>query len=213
MCLKHERVCLSTSQDKHSAISGDASLDIAARQFITRQMSRGWDSGRVSSMTTSLPSANQHKWPAYKTILFAGLVAGILDGLDAVVYIGLISGIPVHRIFQFIASGLLGISSFRGGTATVALGVLLHFVIATGAAATFYALSTKLRWMLQQPLLWGPVFGIGVFLFMHYLVVPLSAAPKQPPTQPGALINLIFSHVFFVGIPIAFITRRGNHVA
>ena len=164
-------------------------------------------------MTAPVPSATQHSWPPYKTILLAGLVAGILDGLDAVVYIGLIRGIPVRRVFQFIASGLLGTNSFRGGWTTVALGILLHFVIATGAAATFYALSTKLRWALQQPLLWGPVFGIGVFLFMHYLVVPLSAAPKQPPTPLAPLINLIFSHVFFVGIPIALITRRGNQAA
>jgi len=49
---------------------------------------------------------------------------------------------------------------------------------------------------------------IPVFLFMHYLVVPLSATPKQGTATTADYLNLIFSHVFFVGIPIAFITGR-----
>ena len=132
----------------------------------------------------------------------------MLDGLDAVVYIGLMSGIPVIRVFQFIASGVLGVRAFHGGGAAAALGVVLHFTIAIGAAATFYLLSRKLPILLRHPLVCGPIFGLGVFVFMHYLVVPLSAAPRQPPIRTAALLNLIFSHVFFVGIPIALVTRR-----
>src|SRR5580698_8615783 len=83
-----------------------------------------------------------------KSILIAGLIAGFLDGMDAVVFIGLFRGIPVPRIFQFIASGALGVRSFQGGWATVLLGVGFHFLIATGAAAVFYILSLKLPMML-----------------------------------------------------------------
>jgi hypothetical protein len=144
----------------------------------------------------------------FRTILTAGLVAGSLDGADAVVFIGWMRGIPVARVFQFIASGALGVKSFHGGWATAALGGLFHFLIATGAAAVFYALSAKLPVVLRRPFAWGPVYGIGVFAFMHYLVVPLSAAPKQPPLALPALLNLLFSHIFFVGIPIALVTSR-----
>ena len=115
------------------------------------------------------------------------------------------SGIPVIRVFQFIASGALGVRSFHGGGATAALGVFFHFVIATGAAAVFYALSVKLPMILRRPFLWGPMYGAGVFLFMHYVVVPLSAAPKQGPLSARGLANLLFSHIFFVGIPIALV--------
>lgn len=145
---------------------------------------------------------------ALTTILTAGLIAGLLDGLDAVVFIGWIRGVPVIRVFQFIASGAIGIRSFHGGLATTALGVFFHFVIAIGAAAAFYLISIKWPGILGRPLLWGPLYGIGVFLFMHYLVVPMSAAPRQGPLSVRALANLLFSHIFFVGVPIALVTAK-----
>jgi hypothetical protein len=147
---------------------------------------------------------------ALRTILTAGLIAGILDGLDAVVFIAWIRGIPVERVFQFIASGALGIRAFHGGVAAAALGVVFHFTVAICAATVFYLLTRRWTWPLRAPFVAGPIYGFGVFVFMHYLVVPLSAAPKQPPASVGSIVNLIFSHVFFVGIPIALITRRAN---
>jgi hypothetical protein len=147
-----------------------------------------------------------------RVILTAGFVAGVLDGLDAALIITALNGVSAVRVFQFIASGLLGISSFRGGIATAALGVLLHFTIATAAAATFYYASLKLRFLVQRPLLWGPLYGVAIFFFMHYLIVPLSATPRQPQTSLTSIANLLFSHIFFVGIPIALITGRMQNI-
>ncbi len=156
---------------------------------------------------TSPPSSLRPAHPL-RTILTAGLIAGVLDGLDAAVVITALNGVSAVRVFQFIASGLIGLKSFSGGIATAVLGVLLHFTIATGAAATFYLLSFKLPILLRRPLLCGPTYGLGVFLFMHYLIVPLSATPKQGSTTAADYLNLIFSHVFFVGIPIALVTNK-----
>ncbi len=161
-------------------------------------------------MSASAITPSNHRRRALPIIQRAGLLAGVLDGLDAGLFIGVARGIPPIRVFQFIASGLLGVRSFNGGWATAVLGVALHFLIAMSAAAVFYALSLKLPWLLHKPLLWGPVYGMGVFLFMHYVVVPLSAAPRQPPAGAANLLNLIFSHIFFVGIPIAWITSRAR---
>ena len=145
---------------------------------------------------------------ALRTILTAGLIAGFLDGMDAVVFIGKIGGVPVIRVFQFIASGAIGVASFRGGWPAAVLGVCFHFTIAIGAAAVYYLLSRQLLFLLRTPFLWGAIYGLGVFIVMHYVVVPLSAAPKQHPASAAGLANLIFSHIFFVGIPIAMVTRR-----
>jgi hypothetical protein len=157
----------------------------------------------MAMTTTALKPARP-----WRTILTAGLIAGFLDGMDAVIFIGWLRGVPVARIFQFIASGLLGVKAFRGGWTTVLLGCLLHFLIAIGAAAVFYALSLALPMLLKRLLLWGPVYGMGVFFVMRYVVVPLSAAPKQPPAKPAAIVNLILSHIFFVGIPLAWVTGK-----
>lgn len=159
----------------------------------------------MAASATTLP---QRRNRPLAIILQAGLLAGFLDGLDAALFIGVARRIPPSRVFQFIASGLLGVSSFRGGWATAALGVALHFLIAISAAAVFYAISLKLPMLARKPVLWGPVYGVGVFLVMHYLVVPLSAAPKQPPAAAADLLNLIISHIFFVGLPIAVMTAR-----
>jgi|SRR5271169_2303620 len=147
-----------------------------------------------------IPRAN-----AFKAIFWGGLIAGILDGADAVVFLGWMSGVPPARVFQFIASGLLGTIAFRYGWTAVAVGVTCHFVIATGAAAVYYALTFRWPSLLRKPTLIGPVFGLGAFFFMHYLVVPLSATPKQPPLTLSTYVNLVLSHILFVGLPIALI--------
>jgi hypothetical protein len=163
-------------------------------------------------MATSAAALPYQLSRALKIILRAGMLAGLLDGLDAVLFIGIASGIPVIRIFQFIASGLLGVDAFHGGWATAGLGVVLHFSIAIAAAAVFYVLSVRLPMLLRKPAVWGPLYGLGVFLFMHYVVVPLSRTPKQSPATVADLANLIFSHIFFVGIPISWITSRARNV-
>ena len=90
--------------------------------------------------------------------------------------------------FQFIASGLLGPSAFRSGWSSASLGLVCHFVIAISAAAAYFVLTRMWPWLLRRPIFYGPVFGLGVFLFMHYVIVPLSAVPR-PSTTPFEYIR------------------------
>jgi hypothetical protein len=145
---------------------------------------------------------------ALKTILWSGLVAGVLDGADAVIIIPWLKHIAAIRIPQFIASSLLGVHAFRGGWWAASLGVALHFLIAISAAAIYYAISTKLSFLLRKPLISGPVFGLMLFGLMQYVVVPLTAAPRQPPSKADEFLNLVLSHMLCVGLPIALITSR-----
>jgi hypothetical protein len=141
-----------------------------------------------------------------RVILFAGFVAGLLDGADAVVVIPWIKSIPAIRILHFIASGLIGIRAFRGGWRTAILGVAIHFFIATSAAAIYYLLTFRLSLPVAQRLILGPAFGICLFAVMQNIIVPLSAAPRQPTLALPELLNLLLSHSLFVGLPIALIT-------
>ena len=132
-------------------------------------------------------------------------MAGILDITSAFILFGLKGATPV-RILQSIASGLLGPASFNGGAATAILGGILHFVIAFGAASTFYLASRRLRLLTQRPVISGLVFGVVVYAFMRLIVVPLSLVKaRQPPLSE--IVAQLFVHMLLIGLPIAFIVR------
>lgn len=160
-------------------------------------------------MATSTVTAPQPR--ALPTIFGGGLLAGLLDGADAVIYYGLMFGVSPARIFHHIASGLIGIrASAQLGWLGVALGVLLHFSIAVGGAAVFYLVALKLPLLIRRPLLSGAIFGLGLYVFMYHAVIPLSALPKNPHTAfswPN-FIDEIFAHIILVGFPIALIARH-----
>lgn len=151
---------------------------------------------------------------ALPTILLGGSIAGLLDGLDAVVFYRAAFGVPPARLFQGIAAGLLGrAESFRGGWRTVVLGIALHFTVAIGAAAFFYAASLMIPALYRRPWLCGPAFGIGLYLFMQHVVIPLSAIGKRSHPAPlSDILDQLISHAFFVGLPIALVARRSARV-
>lgn len=147
---------------------------------------------------------------ALPAIAAAGLVAGILDIISAFIHAATRGASPAH-VLQFVASGLIGRQSFQEGHATAALGLLLHFMIAFGAAAVFYAASRKFSILRERPIFSGLAFGAGVWLVMNLIVVPLSAATPRHSLS-GDLIQLAI-HMCMIGLPISFIVRRFSGAA
>ena len=144
--------------------------------------------------------------PAWYTILWAGLTCGVLDGLSATVVSALFGGTPI-RLFQGIASGLLGRAAFQGGAGTALLGVALHFIVALGAATVYYAASRRLPVLIDQALICGIAYGAAVHLFMTFVVIPLSAIGSRPLVLRSFLAFLLVSMVV-VGPSIALTVRR-----
>lgn len=143
----------------------------------------------------------------YRAILFGGLLAGAMDLTSAFIVTALRGGSHA-RMLQSIASGLLGADSFTGGTATAALGVLLHFTIAFIWTIVFYLASRKIKFLIDQPIISGVLYGVVVYLLMYYVIVPLSAAPFQMPHTPDAIARDVFIHIICIGLPIALVVRR-----
>jgi len=143
-----------------------------------------------------------------KTIFWGGLIAGALDITGACVTSWLRASVPPVRVFQSVASGLVGAAAYTGGAMTAVLGLGLHFLIATTWTIVFYLVSRKLRFLIQQPILWGLVYGVVVYAFMNFVVLPLSQFPQRgTPTLTGRLIGLLII-MFCIGLPIALIVRR-----
>jgi hypothetical protein len=143
-----------------------------------------------------------------RALLLGTLTVAILDGLDAVVFFGL-RGVSPVRIFQAIASGLLGREAFAAGAATALLGVGLHFVVACGIVTTYVAASRYLTVLARRPFVFGPPFGIAAYLVMNFLVIPLSAATRGPLTWP-VVTNGLLIHILGVGLPSALIARAAR---
>ncbi len=145
---------------------------------------------------------------AFPAIFWGGLIAGALDLAAACVASWLRANVSPVRVLQSIASGIFGSVAYTGGAKMAALGVALHFLIATTATALFYFASRKLKFMIEQPVIWGLVYGVLVYVFMNFVVLPLSAFPQRTtPPLSGRIIGLLII-MFFIGLPIALIVRR-----
>jgi uncharacterized membrane protein YagU involved in acid resistance len=159
-------------------------------------------------MTAAPPPPVLRQPRPYRAIAWAGLLAGILDLSAAFVEAGLEGRSPVS-LLQGIAGGLLGMSSFQGGVTTAALGAFFHFLIAITAATVFYLASRKFKFLLEHSIASGLLYGVVVYTFMYYIVLPISAYHTKIALPAMAqLIRDIAIHIFLVGLPISLLVRR-----
>lgn len=148
-------------------------------------------------------------------VLLSGAVVGVLDGLFAVSLCMVRNdACQATRVFQGIAGGLLGRESFNGGLATAALGVALHFLIATSWSGVFFLAASRLEWLGRQletaprTVAAGMLYGVFVWLMMDLVIVPLSRA-RATPVMSTVFVILLVGHMFVVGLPIAWLARAG----
>ena len=122
----------------------------------------------------------------FQPIFWGGLIAGSLDICAAFLAAWLRAGVGPVRVLHFVASGLIGSAAFEGGAKTAVLGLALHFLIATVATIVFYLASRRLLFLLERPVHFGLLYGIAVYLFMNFVVLPLSRIPPRPMTFPAS---------------------------
>jgi hypothetical protein len=138
---------------------------------------------------------------ATETILLAGLIAGVLD-ITATSVLFVLQGLSLERLYQVVASGVLGQAAFAGGKKTAAIGLCFHFAIALIFAAAYFMISRDLRILVERPAIYGALYGALVHIVMSWIVVPMSAAPKREFSLKAFSIQLLI-HICFVGLPIA----------
>src|ERR1700751_2322377 len=142
----------------------------------------------------------------FAIITLAGTICGALDLISATALF-LSQGGTFERLLQFIASGALGESSFRGGKKTAALGFVFHFVIAFTTAAIYYIASRSLPFLTARPVICGILYGVLIHLFMTFVTIPLSRAPKRKFSASSFLSQLAV-HMFIVGLSISLTVAR-----
>ena len=143
---------------------------------------------------------------ASSRLLRAGLLTGIVDGLFSSVLSVAFYQSTVQRLFQGVASTLLGKSALDGGTPTAVIGVLMHFGVAFGWSAVFLVLVTRsrrVRSVLDSR--YGVIkvaaaYGPFIWLVMSLAVIPLLL--HRPPTITIRWWVQLIGHFPFVGLPI-----------
>lgn len=144
---------------------------------------------------------------SYRAILLGGVICGVMDITAAFIVYGLRGSSPI-QILQSIASGLLGMDAYDGHLATATLGAGLHFLIALTAAAVYHVASRKLEFLVQHSISCGILYGIAVYLFMNFIVLPLSAFPHKIIYSSGVLMRGFAIHMSCVGLPISLANHR-----
>jgi hypothetical protein len=143
---------------------------------------------------------------ALPAIAWAGLVAGILD-ISSAFLLSYPKGVDPIRVLQGVAAGLIGReSAIKGGLATAGLGLAIHFFIAFVVASIFYVASRKLAFLTRHPVTSGLLYGVAVYGFMYWIVMPLAYPVVHPSISRD--VTAVCVHMFLIGLPIALIVRR-----
>lgn len=133
------------------------------------------------------------------------LVIGTLDIVYAMLF-WIPRGATARGIFQSVAAGLLGKAAFQGGMRTAILGAVLHYFIAFAIVITYWQASRYLPLLIRRPVIAGASYGVLVYAFMNYVVIPLSAATPSRFLLSWVLCSVLV-HALLIGVPAAFFAR------
>jgi ascorbate-specific PTS system EIIC-type component UlaA len=143
-----------------------------------------------------------------RAIFVGGFIAGVLD-ISSAYFSWVAYGVTWQRIFQSVAAGIYGKAAREGGWKTALVGAFCHFLIAFTAATVYYLASRKLTFMTRHAVVSGLLYGICVWAFMSYVVLPLSQVGQPIPLgRWQGWVTGPLGHPFCVGLPIALSVRR-----
>jgi hypothetical protein len=148
-----------------------------------------------------------------KLFLRTWLTIAVIDGIFASCLSVFAYGSTFSRLWQGVASTVLGPSAMQGGTRTVVVGLLLHVCVAFIWSAVFLAVATA--WLRLQQTIATPagilavasVYGPAIWCAMSLVVIPL--ATGHPPAITTRWWIQLVAHIPFVALPIVAVVGRG----
>jgi hypothetical protein len=148
------------------------------------------------------------KRSALRGILTGAVIAGVLDATFAVIVdVVILRAFSLLGVLQWIASGAIGSIAFRGGLATAALGVAIHFALAGFFAALYWIASLRIDALRTHAVPLGILYGAAIWVVMDLIVLPNSGVPKAT-FDPIVFVAFLIDHACFVGLPIALAIKR-----
>ena len=143
----------------------------------------------------------------------AGLLTAGVDGLFSSVLSAVFYHSTVSRLFQGVASTLLGPAALEGGAKTALVGVAMHIGVAFGWSTVFLLLVSQFSFIrrvvdsrygvIKVASLYGPF----IWSVMSLSVIP--ALLHRPPTINYRWWIQFVGHIPFVAVPIVSMIGRG----
>ena len=149
----------------------------------------------------------------FRFLIRAWLATAVVDGLFASALSAFAYRSTVTRLWQGVASTVLGPVAFEGGAHTALIGIVMHVGVAFAWSALFVALvagSQRVRRTLTLPtgvVAVAAVYGPFIWMVMSLAVIPLVTG--RPPRITGRWWIQLVGHVFFVALPMAIVVARG----
>jgi len=143
---------------------------------------------------------------ALSRFVLAGLATAVIDGLFSSVLSVAAYDSTFSRLFQGVASTLVGSAAFTGGARTTTLGLLMHCGVAFGWSAVFVFVVMRAAWIRNVlasrygAIKVASVYGPAIWLVMSLLVIPVLL--HRPPAVSIRWWVQLVGHFPFVGLPI-----------
>ena len=141
-------------------------------------------------------------------IVRAGLLTAVIDGAFSGVLAAFIYQSGFARLWQGVASTVLGPGALDGGTRTMLIGIAMHIGVAFTWSAIFVLIfrpRSAVARLLASPTGWikaGAIYGPVIWMAMSLVVIP--ALTGRPPSITYRWWVQFVGHAPFVGMPIAF---------
>lgn len=112
------------------------------------------------------------------------------------------------RVFQTIAVGVLGKASLEGGMPAALLGAVLHLFMATMFVVACTLVARRMPTLLRRPFVYGPPYGVLLYIIMNFVVMPLSRVGASPSFKHLDTIAMsVVAHMVFGTICMLFARR------
>ncbi|MEO8578034.1 MAG: hypothetical protein ABI556_15095 [Gemmatimonadales bacterium] len=139
-------------------------------------------------------------------LIRAWLTTAIVDGLFSSILVSVFYGSTVARLWQGVASVLLGKDALNGGNRTVLIGLAMHFGVALTWSAVFLLLWLRSRAIrdavtsIPGVIKVAAIYGPSIWMVMSLIVIP--SLTHRPPTINYRWWIQLIGHIPFVAVPI-----------
>lgn len=154
-----------------------------------------------------------------KTILLAGLTAGTIDALFAIIDFSISAHANPVRISWFIASAVFGSASSSkalleagaGAQVFYALaGIFFHYFIAFCFVCFFFLIYPRLPFLQKNKFVTAIIYGCFAWLVMNYIVLPFFMG-RFPSYSPKTILSVLYLIIAIGLTPVVFEERYRKH--